>query len=152
MAYDETSFLSGIALGRAMKGISMANPNRGGTPHVVSGRLAAVRRVPLRPGAVPGPLGGSAAVSARNLSLFGQHIRASLLPSGDPGFGGIAVTAELAAEEERITAAAAMPGELTGSFGASLRRKAADRSLQAESVPNGMGGTVLAAATINAEN
>ena len=34
MAYDETSFLSGIALGRAMKGISMANPNRGGTPHV----------------------------------------------------------------------------------------------------------------------
>ena len=152
MAYDETSFLSGIALGRAMKGISMANPNRGGSPHVVSGRLAAVRRIPLRPGAAAGPLGGSAAVSAWNLSLFGQHIRAALLPPGDPGFGGIAVVAELTAEEERITAAAAMSGELTGSIGASLCRKAADRSLQAESVPNGMGGIVLAAGTINAEN
>ena len=151
MAYDETSFLSGIVLGRAMKGVSMANPNRGNFLQVLSGRLAAVGIVPLHPEAVPGPAGGSVAVRTYSFGPVGQQIRAALLLPGDPGFGGIAAEGLLAPEEEIIRAAAAATGERRGVFSASLRRKAAEGSWRAENVPNGMGGTVLASAAITTE-
>lgn len=151
MAYDETSFLSGIVLGRAMKGVSMANPNRGNFLRVLSGRLAAVGIVPLHPEAVPGPAGGSVAVRTYSFGPVGQQIRAALLLPGDPGFGGIAAEGLLAPEEEIIRAAAAATGERRGVFSASLRRKAAEGSWRAENVPNGMGGTVLASAAITTE-
>ena len=151
MAYDETSFLSGIVLGRAMKGVSMSNPNRGNFLRVLSGRLAAVGIVPLHPEAVPGPAGGSVAVRTYSFGPVGQQIRAALLLPGDPGFGGIAAEGLLAPEEEIIRAAAAATGERRGVFSASLRRKAAEGSWRAENVPNGMGGTVLASAAITTE-
>ncbi len=151
MASDETSFLSGIALGRAMKGISMANPNRGDFLKVLSGHLAAVRSVPLRPAAVPGSAGEIAAVISSRLAPVGQRIRAALFLPGDPGFGGVTVAGKHTPQEERITAEAEVPGELTGSYGAALRRKPADRSLRPEDTPNGIGGTLLAAVTITIE-
>lgn len=151
MAYDETSFLSGIVLGRAMKGVSMANPNRGNFLRVLSGHLAAVRIVPLHPQAVPGPAGGSVAVRSCSFGPVGQQIRAALLLPGDPGFGGIAAVGLLMPEEEIIPASAATTGERRGFFSAALRRKAADESWRAEDMPNGMGGTVQASAAINTE-
>lgn len=151
MAYDETSFLNGIVLGRAMKGVSMANPNRGNFLRVLSGHLAAMRIVSLCPGAAPGPAGGSVAVESSSFGPVGQRIRIRLLPPGDPGLGGLTVEGRLAAEAERIPAAAAMTGGLAGVFGAALRRKAAEGSWRAENMPNGMGGTVLASAVITTE-
>ena len=148
MAYDETSFLNGIVLGRAMKGVSMANPNRGDFLRVLSGRLETLQIVPLRPGAVPSPVWGSITVESYNLGPVGQRIQVGLLLPGDPGFGSIAAEGLLAAEEEVIPAAAALTGELAGVFGAALRRKAAGGSWRAEDMPNGIGGTLLAAVTI----
>ncbi len=151
MAYDETSFLNGIVLGRAMKGVSMANPNRGNFLRVLSGHLAAMRIVSLCPGGAPGPAGGSVAVESSSFGPVGQRIRIRLLPPGDPGLGGLTVEGRLAAEAELIPAAAAMTGGLAGVFGAALRRKAAEGSWRAENMPNGMGGTVLASAVITTE-
>ena len=75
MAYDETSFLNGIVLGRAMKGVSMANPNRGNFLRVLSGQLAAMRIVSLCPGGAPGPAGGSVAVECSSLGPGGPRVR-----------------------------------------------------------------------------
>ena len=151
MAYDETSFLSGIVLGRAMKGVGMANPNRGNFLRVLSGRLAAVGIVPLHPEAVPGPAGGSVAVRSYSFGPVGQQIRAALLLPGDPGLGGIAAEGLLKPEEEIIRASAATTGERRGVFSAAIRRKAAEGSWRAEDMPNGMGGTVQASAVITTE-
>ena len=152
MAYDETSFLNCIILGRAMKGVSLANPNLGDFLRMLSGRLETLPIVPLRPGAVPSPVWGSIAVESYNLGPVGQRIRVGLLLPGDPGFGGIAAEGLLSAEEEVIPAAAALTGALAGVFGAALRRKTAEGSWQAEDTPNGMGGTVQAAAVITTED
>ena len=152
MAYDETSFLSGIALGRAMKGVSMANPNRGDLLRVLSGRLAAARIVALRPETVPGFTGDSAAVTSFLADLNGQHIRASAAVPGGLGIGSLSAAAVLTQEGELICASAALPGERTDAFGAALRQKAADRSLRAAEAPGGLGGLLQAGAAIAIED
>ncbi len=152
MAYDETSFLSGIALGRAMKGISMANPNRGDFLRVLSGRLAAARIVALRPETVPGFSGDSAAVVSFLADLNGQLIRAAAAVPGVMGLGSLGAAAVLNQEGERLYASAALPGELTDAFSAALRKKAADRSLPAAEMPGGLGGLLQAGAAIAIED
>ena len=147
MAYDETSFLNGLVLGRAMKGISMANPNRGDFLRVLSGRLTAAGIVALHPETVPGFSGDSAAVSFQ-ADVHGQRLRASAAVPGEPGLGGLGAAAVLTQEGELIAASAALPGELPGAFGAALRQKAPDRSLQASEAPGGLGGLLRAGAAI----
>ena len=148
MAYDETSFLNGLALGRAMKGVSMANPNRGDLLRVMSGRLAAARIIALTPEALTGDDWGSAAVAASSLEINGKRIRPHVTAPGEMGCGGLSAAATLTQEAERISAAAETPGEMTASVSAAIRRKAPEGSFRAEDVPGGFGGTVQAAISI----
>ena len=138
MAYDETSFLNGLALGRAMKGVSMANPNRGDLLRVLSGRLAAARIIAR----------GSAAVAASSLEINGKRIRPHVTAPGETGCGGLSAAATLTQQAERISAAAETPGEMTASVSAAIRRKAPEGSFRAEDVPGGVGGTLQAAISI----
>ena len=148
MAYDETSFLNGLALGRAMKGVSMANPNRGDLLRVLSGRLAAVRIIALTPEALTGGDWGCAAVMASSLEISGQRIRPHVTAPGEAGCGGLSAAAVLTQEAERISAAAETPGEMTAAVSAAIRRKAPEGSFRTEDMPGGIGGTVQAALSI----
>ena len=148
MAYDEVSFLNGILLGRSMKGVSMANPNRGDLLRVQSGHLAAMRRVSLRPDAAPGAVGGSAAVEFFTWNINGQLVALSASVPGLSGFGGVSAGAMLTETGERLHALASLADGLAAGLGAALRQKAADRSLLVSGMPEGLGGTLLAAGTI----
>ena len=147
MAYDEVSFLNGIILGKAMKGVSMANPNRGDLLRVQSGRLTAVRRI-LRDPVLPGELGGSPQADSFALRIHGEVVQASASISGDFGIGSLLAAGTLTESSEHFYAAVTAAGELTDSVVAALRQKAADRNLLAPGMPEGLGGTLLASVTI----
>ena len=148
MAYDETSFLNGLILGKAMKGVGMADPNRGDHLRVQSGRLTAVRKTVTRPEALPPVLGGSAAVESFLWRIHGQLVESSAAVPGEQGCAGITAAAVLTDVSERFSAAAAVTGGLTDGIGAALRQKAPDRRLTVPGTPEGLGGTLLAAAEI----
>jgi hypothetical protein len=151
MAYDEYSFLNGLVLGRAMKGVSMANPNRGNFLRVLSGRLEAARIIPLRPDPASGGDGGTPGLEAWALQISGEHIRPSVVAPGSLGFGGLLTAVTLTQEGQQITASAEAPAGMGSALSAALRQKAADRSLRAPGGPVGLGGTLRAQGTITLE-
>ena len=151
MAYDEVSFLNGIVLGRAMKGFSMANPNRGDLLRVQAMRLSKAPCISLRPSALPVMGAFSLTVSVPLWDLNGETVEALVSVPAALGFGSLGAAVELTPDSEEFSAEADFSGGLTAVIGAELRRKAPDRSLHASGMPEGLGGTLTAAGRIITE-
>lgn len=77
MPYDEDSFLQGITVGRAMKGVTVLNPSGRGTFRVISERIN-LGSMNYYSAEVPPGEGGSVSISYMSISISGKEITVSV--------------------------------------------------------------------------
>lgn len=76
MPYDEDSFLQGITVGRAMKGVTVLNPSGRGIFRVISERIN-LGTIEHYSAEVPPGEGGSVSISYMSISISGKEINAA---------------------------------------------------------------------------
>lgn len=100
MAYDENSFLQGIAVGRAMKGVTVTSLDQLdhlGTPEM---RIVPFSMIVLRADGVPNMQACSLSVAPLSWDLNGEIIAAAVTVPPALGIQSLGVSAELTLDSE----------------------------------------------------
>lgn len=119
MPYDENSFLQGVAVGRSLKGISVASPNGDARIRAVSGVVDAIVPFYSSELALLHDTGGEVAVGSAFFHIDGASIDTSVSTPATLGIGSIVPAAVMTHYPVSPFAQAETPGELNGTVGAS---------------------------------
>lgn len=92
MPYDEKSFLQGLAVGRALKGVTVLTPIGGGTLMITSEFIDEGRIILWEPDEVPNELSEGPVIESVSIRMTGQEIDVSVEVPSATGYGGITVT------------------------------------------------------------
>lgn len=112
MPYDEKSFLQGLAVGRALKGVTVLTPIGGGTLMITSEYIDEGRIILWEPDEVPNELAEGPVIESVSIRMSGQEIDVSAEAPGTFGYGGITVTDVEVADEIYLYNPTAMPQDM----------------------------------------
>lgn len=118
MPYDEKSFLQGLAVGRALKGVTVLTPIGGGTLMITSEFMDEGRIILWEPDEVPNELSEGPVIEAVSIRIDGQEIDVSAEAPGTFGYGGITVTDVEVADEIYLYNPATTPQDMDSTISA----------------------------------